>query len=308
MSGKCKIVTKRAQENQQVVNTSPVTKAYHAGISMWQALFFSPDREKDYRLSQLQWDKKQAVISLSITTFILMLFAQSDIAFFGFDPPFSRMLAARLTLLGITIPVVLMITRSNTPILIDRLLLFWTLSAGAMILFTVIYRPPGYHYHALTDMLYLLSLYFIFPNRFLFQVVPAMVFTTSCLINLFFFKDPMPGHLKFAMIISYMAANACGMYFSWRQHISHRTQFFMFLSEHELTAKLQQALDEIKTLRGIIPICMHCKKLRDDQGYWSQLEEYLSEHTHAALSHGYCPECAKELFPDVFDEDNEDVA
>lgn len=67
-----------------------------------------------------------------------------------------------------------------------------------------------------------------------------------------------------------------------------------------LTAKveeLHQALDQIKTLRGILPICMHCKKIRDDQGYWRQVEVYIRSHTEAHCSHGICPECSKKLYP-----------
>ena len=54
---------------------------------------------------------------------------------------------------------------------------------------------------------------------------------------------------------------------------------------------LQQAFDQIKTLRGIVPICAYCKKIRDDKGYWSQVEKYVSEHTDAKFSHGICPQC-----------------
>lgn len=56
--------------------------------------------------------------------------------------------------------------------------------------------------------------------------------------------------------------------------------------------ELQQALAEVRQLQGIIPICVHCKKIRDDAGYWNQLEAYLAEHSGAKFSHGYCPECA----------------
>jgi hypothetical protein len=56
---------------------------------------------------------------------------------------------------------------------------------------------------------------------------------------------------------------------------------------------------EIKTLRGIVPICAHCKKVRDDKGYWTQVESYVAKHTEAAFSHGLCPDCAKGLYPDL---------
>lgn len=59
----------------------------------------------------------------------------------------------------------------------------------------------------------------------------------------------------------------------------------------KLIDNLQNALEKIKKLEGIIPICMHCKKIRDDRGYWNQLEQFLDEHSEAKLSHGICPEC-----------------
>ncbi len=62
--------------------------------------------------------------------------------------------------------------------------------------------------------------------------------------------------------------------------------------------ELQVALAEVTTLRGIIPICASCKKVRDDKGYWNQIESYIRDHSEADFSHGICPECAKELYPD----------
>lgn len=60
---------------------------------------------------------------------------------------------------------------------------------------------------------------------------------------------------------------------------------------------LHKAFAQIRTLKGIVPICCSCKKIRDDQGYWQQLEQYLQEHSEADLSHGICPECARKLYP-----------
>jgi phosphoserine phosphatase RsbU/P len=64
--------------------------------------------------------------------------------------------------------------------------------------------------------------------------------------------------------------------------------------------ELHQALDQIRTLRGIVPICASCKKIRDDAGYWQQLEDYVSNNTEAEFSHGICPECAKKLYPKFY--------
>lgn len=61
--------------------------------------------------------------------------------------------------------------------------------------------------------------------------------------------------------------------------------------------QLQSALNEVKTLRGIIPICANCKQIRDDKGYWNEVERYVSDHTDAKFSHGICPNCMKKLYP-----------
>ncbi|MBI9090473.1 MAG: PAS domain S-box protein [Desulfobacterium sp.] len=70
-------------------------------------------------------------------------------------------------------------------------------------------------------------------------------------------------------------------------------------SENErerLIDKLQTALDEIKTLKGIVPICANCKKIRDDKGYWNLLESYIEKYSEASFSHGMCPECSDKLY------------
>ena len=82
------------------------------------------------------------------------------------------------------------------------------------------------------------------------------------------------------------------------------------LSERDrdkLIAELQEAVAKVRTLSGMLPICASCKKIRDDKGYWNQIESYLREHSEAEFSHSICPECAKKLYPDLdiySDDDN----
>jgi hypothetical protein len=70
----------------------------------------------------------------------------------------------------------------------------------------------------------------------------------------------------------------------------------------ERTRELQTALDSAKTLRGMLPICASCKKIRNDDGYWSQIEVYVREHSEAEFSHGLCPDCATKLYAKYFPE------
>jgi hypothetical protein len=65
--------------------------------------------------------------------------------------------------------------------------------------------------------------------------------------------------------------------------------------------ELSGALSQVKTLRGLLPICVGCMKIRNDTGYWQQLEGYISAHSEAEFTHGLCPECARKLYPELMD-------
>jgi PAS domain S-box-containing protein len=74
------------------------------------------------------------------------------------------------------------------------------------------------------------------------------------------------------------------------------------LAEDALKAerdRLLSAMNDIKTLSGLLPICASCKKIRDDQGYWNQLERYIQKHSDAKFSHGLCPDCINKLYPQL---------
>ena len=83
------------------------------------------------------------------------------------------------------------------------------------------------------------------------------------------------------------------------------TWLFEALCQHTIeleasNAELQTALAEVKTLSGLLPICFNCKKIRDDAGYWQQIETYIADRSEAKFSHGLCADCAQELYPDIY--------
>jgi hypothetical protein len=67
----------------------------------------------------------------------------------------------------------------------------------------------------------------------------------------------------------------------------------------KINQKLMQARAELKIMSGLLPICSHCKKIRDDKGYWNQIEVYIDKHSEANFSHSICPDCAKTHYPDI---------
>jgi hypothetical protein len=70
---------------------------------------------------------------------------------------------------------------------------------------------------------------------------------------------------------------------------------------------LQEALAQARILGGLLPICASCKQIRDDQGYWHRVEDYLESHSEAEFTHGLCPDCSRRLYPQLYEEGQEEV-
>jgi len=107
----------------------------------------------------------------------------------------------------------------------------------------------------------------------------------------YLFKPIVPEFLKTKVRVF------CELY---RQRTIIENQLREIETKNEL---LQKRLDEIKQLRGILPICANCKKIRNDKGYWEMIEKYIGEHSDAEFSHGLCPVCAKNLYPEYYSEE-----
>jgi len=97
------------------------------------------------------------------------------------------------------------------------------------------------------------------------------------------------------------------------KEISHEEKFDALVIENkrlyelaqERAERLEKAQKEIKILKGNLPICSYCKKIRDDQGYWQQVEVYIRDHSHADFSHSYCPECYERVMKEMLDDEDQ---
>jgi hypothetical protein len=114
------------------------------------------------------------------------------------------------------------------------------------------------------------------------------------IVAVLFFKPLVPEMWKvfFNRGIALFAVWATAMLGVRRNKIEQQRK--MILIERE------KALDEVKILRGLLPICASCKKIKDDEGYWIQIESYIKNHSEAEFTHGICPECVEKLYPDFF--------
>jgi len=124
-----------------------------------------------------------------------------------------------------------------------------------------------------------------------------------------------------ALSVSYGIAAAAGLVFILTGGVLlERKRQLLMISNEELkleilerqkkeklilkrNSELNEALSKVKLLSGFLPICASCKKIRDDKGYWNQIESYIRDHSMAEFSHGICPECAKKLYPEFYNKD-----
>lgn len=87
----------------------------------------------------------------------------------------------------------------------------------------------------------------------------------------------------------------------WHEEIS-RLMNELIATKRDLqrkTTELEDALSKVKLLSGYLPICASCKKIRDDKGYWQEVESYIDKHSEAKFSHGICPDCIQKLYPEI---------
>ena len=156
----------------------------------------------------------------------------------------------------------------------------------------------------------------------------VLLFTTGAFAGTPEYLPIMTGTLLSRFIISIFAFPFLYVYLSWQNKksgiiienrpvlaiLQHVAEIEHELSQAQLEIKrrleaekerdivireLKQALSEVKILRGFLPICCVCKNIRDDQGYWKKIESYIQEHSEAEFSHGICPVCFKEKYPDL---------
>jgi hypothetical protein len=98
------------------------------------------------------------------------------------------------------------------------------------------------------------------------------------------------------IILGITIASVCSLVLAWP------ISFYVMRFQKKLEAanrELDKAQQQVKVLSGLLPICANCKNIRDDEGYWQSIEEYVTDHSQAEFTHSVCPACAKELYPEL---------
>jgi hypothetical protein len=261
-------------------------------IEFW-GRFASSDMEERFRSEYLGEDSKTANFLALIYIFSTVAYFCIDWALKGATPTFLILIIPRSVIVLSSAALVLRLRYAISPLLFDRWLLGWFSLNLLMELY--VHTTRGASETAVASILFVWVLTLLVPMRFSYQAGTATV-ATLAFTGMIIAKKPEPSSLA-AILISLILALAIGLVCSRRLHRARRQSFASHLLERETGVLLEAALAQLKTLEGILPICSACKKIREEDGAWVGLDEYVSDHSAARFSHGMCPDCIARLYP-----------
>jgi hypothetical protein len=260
--------------------------------------FSSKDDEKVYRYHYLKSDANQIIVGVIIVIIATMAFIPSDFNLFGHNTEFIELLTFRGIFILFSIIAITGFLKIKNILFFDLLLFFWLFILCLVIFLINNTRPVAYLQHSYIDIPTVIFIFVLFTNRIYYQIIPAVLFSVIN-ISLLVLKDAASTPIAFnSIIIAYVLSIIIGSLVSWRYHIFRRKQYKAWINEKKVKEDLLKANENVKVLAGLMPICSSCKKIRDDKGYWKQIEEYIEKHSEAQFSHSLCEDCAEKLYGD----------
>jgi hypothetical protein len=258
------------------------------------------DLEQRYREGKLANDKGLAITIIAFMLFILTVFVFVDLHFLDKGFSLYASVTSRCVTLVISLLAAWMVYCQSKTRAFDLIMLAWTMVVISHMLIVSVVRPEHFVTLYAYDILVILGIYSALPIPLSFQLLPSLVLTGgSCVLWLSYKAFSWDSLETGATLGAYFITNIFGIYLSSRLKKSDRKKFVLLMQEKEAKAQLENTLDEVKVLRGIIPICVFCKKIRNDEAYYEAVEAYVKRHSEADFSHTYCPDCMKEHYPEL---------
>jgi len=261
--------------------------------SMIFSMFKSSVEEEFFRKHNLKDDILHSIVVFVIMSFVFLCIIPLDYSFsHGDSTLFTNLLRERLFAVLCSVIGIFLLKKSKQYKTMDRIIFVWIIVQIFVIYKTILLRPNDFLIHSVNDILFFVVIYLFLPNKLSFQVVEGFIYTAVNFYILVYIKEYRYEEELIILLTAFFLANFLGILVSWRLQHFRRRRFELWKDEKILKEKFMKALEEIKTLKGIIPICSQCKSIRNDEGFWNNVEEYFIEfHDEAQLSHSLCPKC-----------------
>ena len=264
-------------------------------ISGWFAEFSDRELERSFQNHTQSTMTRQLRIALLVWITLLLVFAVPDYIGMGPTAEFYHLLAYRIVMAAALMILLFSITpntnifRASYPLMAIAIVYM----TGFMLFF--VYLPDALYLIIGVILIQVIAFPLFIPVRF---VIAAAVTVYSIAVTLLtrYLLGARVENLVALFVIMLLPA-VIGVATANRLGRLSRRQYALLVRTEEMNRELQQALRDKKELSGMLPICASCKKIRNDKGYWEQIENYIRDHSEAEFSHGICPECMDLLYP-----------
>jgi len=273
-------------EDKQTNKTEQVSSLLE--FTPWLDQFKTKSLESKYRLWSLKADVSLMNIIILVSLVAMVTFLAIDLFITVEHLYLNYLIAFRIVLLVIVLTLYFNKQYTKNVLLFDRSFTILLVMIIFQSLFTDFLRPPDYFTHIGMEISIIFVTYLAVPSALQYRISTNVVFSILLLILLFTLKDPQYLNIYASYSSSILLANIIGYTIALRTGRSRREHYLALINE-------RAALGEVKTLKGIIPICGYCKNIRDDKGSWDVLENYMSKHSDATFSHGICPDCIPKI-------------
>ena len=260
----------------------------HLNSSLWSYVFNDRDtvEENAYRAHYLSNDIQQITMIVSLAVVLMFCISLNDILKLEANPSLVEGLVIRSVLILLSILLVWLIRKIRQPWIVDINALIYSIVVASGIFW--------FHYTVDTSVLRMASMVIIFiyaihlafPTYAIYASFPVIMLMIADAYLLFTSSSTDYIENRNVVMIAYVASLGIAVMSS---ALLQRSRYNAF-----------SALQEVKTLSGLLAICSSCKKVRDDQGFYQQIERYIQDRSDAEFTHGICPDCASKLYPDVF--------
>ena len=263
----------------------------------WAGHLVSEDVENRYLSGHSDAGFGTVRIVVLVAAILSPPFYYSD--YFMLDAPaFLWMWTARTVLFGFSVGVAVSIGRIADLSTVRNLITAWVC---VYLLFTLAVnasRPPEHTAHFTLDVVVLMVLFFLFPIGTRRLLVIGLLFAAPEAFLLLQFRGELSPAVYVVVIVAFIVAVSVGALGVSRLNRANRMEFLALERAQKERIKLQDALENIRRLEGLLPTCSFCKKIRNDEGIWETIEHYIAENSEAMMSHSICPDCMKVHYPE----------
>lgn len=252
---------------------------------------------------RLDSDRRMAMIAAGLALIPAVWYVRTDFALYAGDwPRLAPRLVTRALMVAIAAGALMMLRAAQTREDYSRIVLGYALLTATLILTINGLRPKGTTLPLRTPLYNIFVMYAALPNRFWRQCAPALILSAGLvLLRIFWLTSGVERDIAGDLVIIAIL-NTLGILLVRRRLGLEADLAESAHSEHMALELARRSLADLRTLRGIVPICSHCRKVRTEVGDWQQLELYVSNNSHAEFSHGICPACVEAHYEPYFRE------